>query len=171
MFPCKFKSCSCQTGPSTGIYMTMCVNCHTVMWYHATRWGCTSRSPHTSAIRAYVSKISFSMALPGHSGPCPLVQFRNHFSQTVGLLGRVISPSQGRYLNTGQHRCRINVYTHQTFMPWVGFEPIIPASGREKTVRPRGYCDRICNQDTIHEIRLTAKKQNKERGTLWKKNR
>jgi hypothetical protein len=34
----------------------------------------------------------------------PLVQFRNHFSQTVGLLGRVISPSQGRYLNRGQHK-------------------------------------------------------------------
>jgi hypothetical protein len=41
--------------------------------------------------------------LPGHSGPWPLIQFRNHFSQTVGLLGRVISPSQGRYLTTGQH--------------------------------------------------------------------
>jgi hypothetical protein len=43
--------------------------------------------------------------------------FRNHFSQTIGLLGRVISPSQGRYLNTGEHNYRINAYTHQTFMP------------------------------------------------------
>jgi hypothetical protein len=34
----------------------------------------------------------FSMALPAHSGPWPLIQFRNHFSQTTGLLGRVISP-------------------------------------------------------------------------------
>jgi hypothetical protein len=34
----------------------------------------------------------FSMALPDHSGLRPLIQFRNHFSQTVGLLGRVISP-------------------------------------------------------------------------------
>jgi hypothetical protein len=39
------------------------------------------------------------------------------FSQTVGLLGRVISQSQGRYLNTGQHKQRINAYTHQTSMP------------------------------------------------------
>jgi hypothetical protein len=46
----------------------------------------------------------FSMALPAHSGPWPLIQFRNHFSQTVGLLGRVISPTQGRYLHTGQHK-------------------------------------------------------------------
>jgi hypothetical protein len=43
----------------------------------------------------------FTMALPAHSGPRPLLQFRNHFSQTVRLPGRVISPSQGRYLNTG----------------------------------------------------------------------
>jgi hypothetical protein len=31
--------------------------------------------------------------------------------QTVGLLGRVISPSQGLYLNTWQHKHRINAYT------------------------------------------------------------
>jgi hypothetical protein len=76
----------------------------------------------------------FSMALPAHSGPWPLIQFRNHFSQTVGLLGRVISPSQGGHLNTRQHKHRINTYTHQTFMPWVGFKSMIPASERAKTV-------------------------------------
>jgi hypothetical protein len=42
----------------------------------------------------------FTMALPAHSGTWPLIQFRNYFSQTIGLLGRVISPSQGLYLNT-----------------------------------------------------------------------
>jgi hypothetical protein len=75
-------------------------------------------------------RFFFSMALPAHSGPRPLIQFRNHFS----LLGRVISPSQGRYLNTGQYKHRINAYTHQTSMSWVGFEPTIPASERAKTV-------------------------------------
>jgi hypothetical protein len=44
--------------------------------------------------------LSVSMARSAHSGLRPLIQFLNHFSQTVGLLGRVISPSQGRYLNT-----------------------------------------------------------------------
>jgi hypothetical protein len=33
------------------------------------------------------------------------------FRHPVGLLGRVISPSQGRYLNTGQHKHRINAHT------------------------------------------------------------
>jgi hypothetical protein len=74
------------------------------------------------------------MALPAHSGPWPLIQFRNHFSQTAGLLGRVISSSQGLYVNTGQHNHRINAYTLQTSMPCVRFEPTFPASVRAKTV-------------------------------------
>jgi hypothetical protein len=55
--------------------------------------------------------------------------------QTVGLLRRAISSSQGLYLNTGQHKHRINTYTHQTFIPWMGFEPTIPAFKRAKTVQ------------------------------------
>jgi hypothetical protein len=54
--------------------------------------------------------------------------------QMVGLLGRVISSSQGLHLNTGQHKHRINAYTYQTSMPCVGFEPTIAASERAKTV-------------------------------------
>jgi hypothetical protein len=34
------------------------------------------------------------------------------FLHTVGLLWRVISPSQGRYLHTGQHKHRINAHTY-----------------------------------------------------------
>jgi hypothetical protein len=36
-------------------------------------------------------------------------QFLYSYTQTVGLLGRGISPSQGRYLHAGQHKHRINV--------------------------------------------------------------
>jgi hypothetical protein len=53
--------------------------------------------------------------------------------QTVGLLGGVISSSQGLYLNTGQHKHRINTYTYQTSMPCEGLEPTIPASERANT--------------------------------------
>jgi hypothetical protein len=59
-----------------------------------------------------------------------------HFSflilkQTVGLLGRGISPSQSYYLRrTTQTQ---NKHT-QPSMSWVGFEPTIPAFEREKTV-------------------------------------
>jgi hypothetical protein len=54
--------------------------------------------------------------------------------QTVGLFGPVISSSQGRHLNTGQHKQRINTYTYQTSMPCVGFKPTIQSSERAKTV-------------------------------------
>jgi hypothetical protein len=74
------------------------------------------------------------MALPAHLGPRPLIHFHNHFSQTVGLLGRVISPSQGRYLLKGQHKHKINAYTHKTSMPCVGFEPTIQASEQANTL-------------------------------------
>jgi hypothetical protein len=46
---------------------------------------------------------------------------------------RVIRSSQSLYLNTGQHKHRINRYTYQTSMPCAGFEPTIPTSEREKT--------------------------------------
>jgi hypothetical protein len=98
--------------------------------------------------------FSFKMALPAHSGPSPLIQYRNHFSQTLGLLGWVISPLQGRYLNTGQHKHRINAYTHQIFMSRVGVEPTIPASEWENRVhalvRPRGHCDRQSIYFMVH---------------------
>jgi hypothetical protein len=75
----------------------------------------------------YNSTFIFLNVFPAHSVPRPLLQFRNHFSQTVGLLGRVISPSQGRCLNTGQHKHRINAYTHQTSMPWGGIRTHDPS--------------------------------------------
>jgi hypothetical protein len=56
------------------------------------------------------SFIHSSVALQPFVGPWPLLQFRNHFSQPVGLLGRVVNQSQGRYLHVGQQD-RINTYT------------------------------------------------------------
>jgi hypothetical protein len=75
-----------------------------------------------------------TMALPAHSGPGLLFSSVIIFKQTVGLLGRLISPSQGRYLHIGQHKHKINAYTHQIFMHSLGFEPTIPAAERAKTI-------------------------------------
>jgi hypothetical protein len=55
--------------------------------------------------------IHSSMALQPFVGPWPLPQFRNLFTLTVGLLGRVINPSQGRHLHTAQHKQ--NKHTHR----------------------------------------------------------
>jgi hypothetical protein len=38
------------------------------------------------------------------------------FRQSMGLLELGINPSQGLYPHTGQHRHRINKYTHTTFV-------------------------------------------------------
>jgi hypothetical protein len=43
-------------------------------------------------------------------GPCSLFQFPNLY--TVGLLGRVFGPSEGRYLHTEQHKHKINAHRH-----------------------------------------------------------
>jgi hypothetical protein len=80
-----------------------------------------------------MQEIYFFEWLFSPCGPWPLFSLLI-YSQSVEFLGRVISSSQVLYLNTGQHKHRINIYTHQISMPWVGFEPKITASERAKTV-------------------------------------
>jgi hypothetical protein len=53
------------------------------------------------------------------------------YTQSVGLLGRGISPSQGRYLYTEQHEQNKRT---QIPMPRVRFETTNPVSQRAKTV-------------------------------------
>jgi hypothetical protein len=68
------------------------------------------------------------MALQSFVGLGPLFQFLDLFTQSVGLLRRGISHSQGRYLHTGQHKQKT-----QISMPQAGFEPTIPVLERAKT--------------------------------------
>jgi hypothetical protein len=56
--------------------------------------------------------IYLFMALQPFVSSWPLFQFIDLFTQPVGHFGREISPSQGRYLHTGQHRHRINSHRH-----------------------------------------------------------
>jgi hypothetical protein len=94
----------------------------------------------------------FLLALSAHSGPRPLTQFRNHFSWMVGLIERVISPSQGRYLNTGQHKHKPNIHalcgirTH---------DPSVRAREESSCLRPHGYRDRPQTYKAEKEI-ITA---------------
>jgi hypothetical protein len=67
------------------------------------------------------------------------------FTQTVRLLERVISPSQGRYLNTGQHKHRINAHTD-----------IHALSGiRNQDPRVRAGEDSLCLKPRCHGERRT----------------
>jgi hypothetical protein len=69
---------------------------------------------------------------------------RNNFSQKVGLLGRAISPSQGRNLNTGQHKHRTNAFT-PNIHPLSGtgtHNTSVPGSVESSWLNLRGYSDR-----------------------------
>jgi hypothetical protein len=63
---------------------------------------------------------------------------------SVGLLGRGISPSQGRYLHTEQHKRRINA--HNTDIHALSgirtHDPCVRATQDSSCLRPRGNCDR-----------------------------
>jgi hypothetical protein len=106
------------------------------------------------------------MDLPAHSRPRSLIQFRNHFSQTVWLLGRVISPLQGRYLNTGQHKHRINARTHTPNIHASSgirtHDPSVRVSEDSSCHRPRGYCDRL-----LWAYRTSIRKYNVARRTSY----
>jgi hypothetical protein len=85
----------------------------------------------------------FATALPSHSGPRPLIQLRNHFSQTVGLLGRVTSLSQGHYVNTGQHKQNKRIHTPNIHV-LSGIrthDPSVRASEDSSCITPRGDSD------------------------------
>jgi hypothetical protein len=57
----------------------------------------------------------------------------------------------GLYLNTGEHKHRINIYTYQISMPCVGLEPTIPASKRAKTGRASDRSATVTGCNTIQQ--------------------
>jgi hypothetical protein len=73
-------------------------------------YSCCSHLEHRASVKRFVS-----------------LQFLN-LKHSVGLLGRVISPSQRRYLAQTHNKYR------ETSIPRVGFEPTILAFERVKTV-------------------------------------
>jgi hypothetical protein len=85
--------------------------------------------------------LSVSMALQPF-GPWPFSQFRNPI-QSLGLLGRGISASQGRYLHTGQHKHDIHassgIRTH---------DPSVRMGEEGSCLRPRNHCDRLYGLST-----------------------
>jgi hypothetical protein len=86
--------------------------------------------------------IYVSMPLQPFVGPWPLFQFLDLFTQLVGLLGRGITPSQGRYLHRGKHNHRAN--THINASSGIRtHSPSVLGSEDSSCLRPRGHCDRL----------------------------
>jgi hypothetical protein len=81
-------------------------------------------------------------------GSTALVDLGRFFSflihtQSVGLFGGGISPSQGRYLHTKQHKPTINSHRNPC-LEWDSNPWCQCSSGRRGSyLRPRGHCDRL----------------------------
>jgi hypothetical protein len=73
-------------------------------------------------------------------GPGLFFSFVIFFTQTVGLLEWVSSPSQGHYLHTEHHKHRINAHRHPC-LEW-NSNPRSQRSSkrRQSCLRPRGQC-------------------------------
>jgi hypothetical protein len=81
------------------------------------------------------------MALESFVGPCLFFDFVISFIQSVGLL-ELISPSQGHYLNTGQHKHKINVHTHIYALGRIrNHDPSVQESVDSSCLRLRGHCN------------------------------
>jgi hypothetical protein len=100
-----------------------------------------------------------SMALPAHSEAWSLIHFRNHFSQRVVLTGRVISSSQGHYLNT-EHKHISNIHALSGIRT---HDPSVWESEDSSCLRPRGYCDRL-DQISWHSILTACHKKSSQPG-------
>jgi hypothetical protein len=73
-----------------------------------------------------------------------LASFVISFTQSVGLLGRVIRPSQGRYLHTQDNTNSINAYIDIPASSGIRtHEPSISASEDSSCLRPRDHRDRL----------------------------
>jgi hypothetical protein len=92
----------------------------------------TSKWLHSTCFSTKSSANFFSIYLRLYS-PCGLSRFFSFliYKQSVGLLGRGISPPQGRYLHIEQHK---HYKRTQTSMLRVGFELMTPIFERAMTV-------------------------------------
>jgi hypothetical protein len=76
-------------------------------------------------------------------GPGLFFSFIIFFTQSVGLLGRKISPSQGRYIHTGQHKQGINADRHDASSGIRTHDPSVRAGEDSSCLRLRSHCDRF----------------------------
>jgi hypothetical protein len=104
---------------------------------HKIRW---SNYPIT-LFHSFIHQWLYSPLL----GPGFFFTFVIIFTQTVGLLGRWISTSQGRYLRTGQYKHRINASTDIPASTGIGtHDPRVRGSDDISCLRPRCHSDRRC---------------------------
>jgi hypothetical protein len=103
--------------------------------------------PQYIVIRTFIHQWHYSPYL----GPGLFFSLVIFFTHTVGLLGRVISPSQGRYLHAEQHKRIINAHTDiHALSRILTHDPNVRESEECSCLRPRGHCDRLYNYIGIY---------------------
>jgi hypothetical protein len=136
---------SADTSPSQ--YSVICEeqskDCHNSLQTSLTLYLCPVITSQNETFFSWLYSLCRTLAAPHIGG------FLSYLDM-VGLFGWVISPSQGLYL----HRRHNTERRGKTFMPWVGFEPMIPATNRPRpmpqTARPlwparmRPSCTNLC---------------------------
>jgi hypothetical protein len=80
------------------------------------------------------------------------------YTQSAELLWRLISPSQGRYLHTEQHKDRYPCF-------WVGFEHMIPVFERAKTVHELDRSATVIGARQLYSSHYIFLAET--RGSLW----
>jgi hypothetical protein len=85
------------------------------------------------------------MALVPFVGPWPLFSVSWSYTQPIGLLGRGISPSQGLYLYTEQHKHRINTHNTDIYaLSGIRIHNLSVGAGEDSScLRSRGHYDRL----------------------------
>jgi hypothetical protein len=90
-------------------------------------------------------------------GPGLSLSFVIFFTQTVGLLGGVSSPSQGRYLHTGQHKHRINAHTNIRALSGIRtHDPSVRAREDGSCLRTLGHCNQHIYIYMFHKFVISS---------------
>jgi hypothetical protein len=100
---------------------------------------------HIIFIHSFINQWIYSPSM----GPGPFFSFVIIFTQSAELFGRVISPSQGRYLHTGQHKQNKRT---QTSMLRMGFESTNPAFEGAKAVHASHRAATVIGFSPYHPI-------------------
>jgi hypothetical protein len=111
------------------IYLPICLSL--CLYIYIYFYSCCSHLKHRASVKRFVS-----------------LQFLN-LRQPVGLLGRVISPTQDRYLRTEQHKHRINAHRHPCLYGIRTHDPSVRGIEAISCLRPAatllGLCLSTCS--------------------------
>jgi hypothetical protein len=145
--PCVKMSCYCDKSLRQNIYFN---------WEK--KWICSSLERYLVLSHSCQKKCLLVLLLLLPLGNKALVkrfaslQFLN-LRKSVGLLGRVISPSQGRYRKQTKNKHK------QISMPWLGFEPAVPVFERAKTIHASGRAATVIGQKVCSRYITGMEKQ------------